>query len=127
MLSFDLKRNARSHLILTPNFCLLILFFPFPKILDAVDGHVARLYNQTSRFGAVLDMLTDRVATMMLMVVLTHFWVTAWARFTFLFLISMDIVSHWAHMYASMIRGSSSHKIISDDKYAILRVYYHNR
>ena len=28
--------------------------------LDAVDGMVARHFNQCSKFGAVLDMLTDR-------------------------------------------------------------------
>lgn len=28
--------------------------------LDAVDGVVARYFNQCSKFGAVLDMLTDR-------------------------------------------------------------------
>lgn len=29
-------------------------------LLDAIDGHAARLLGQTSRFGAVLDMITDR-------------------------------------------------------------------
>ena len=31
--------------------------------LDAVDGQVARAFKQCSKFGAVLDMLTDRSAT----------------------------------------------------------------
>ena len=30
-------------------------------LLDAIDGHAARLLHQTSRFGAVLDMITDRL------------------------------------------------------------------
>jgi len=29
-------------------------------ILDAFDGKMARLLNQSTRFGAVLDMVTDR-------------------------------------------------------------------
>ena len=29
-------------------------------LLDAVDGHAARLLGQSSKFGAMLDMLTDR-------------------------------------------------------------------
>lgn len=29
-------------------------------LLDAVDGQVARARNETSKFGAVLDMVTDR-------------------------------------------------------------------
>jgi CDP-diacylglycerol--inositol 3-phosphatidyltransferase len=36
-------------------------------LLDAVDGHAARLLNQSSKFGAMLDMLTDRCATMCLL------------------------------------------------------------
>merc|ERR1712130_895568 len=43
--------------------CYLISF-----TLDAADGHVARLFNQCSRFGAVLDMVTDRFATACLLV-----------------------------------------------------------
>jgi len=30
------------------------------QLLDAVDGHAARLLGQTSKLGAMLDMLTDR-------------------------------------------------------------------
>lgn len=29
-------------------------------LLDAVDGQAARVLGQTSKFGAVLDMVTDR-------------------------------------------------------------------
>jgi len=29
-------------------------------LLDAVDGHAARYFSQTSQFGAILDQLTDR-------------------------------------------------------------------
>jgi CDP-diacylglycerol--inositol 3-phosphatidyltransferase len=29
-------------------------------LLDAADGHAARALQQTSKFGAVLDMVTDR-------------------------------------------------------------------
>ena len=38
-----------------------LYFFAFA--LDAVDGYVARLVGQTSSFGGVLDMVTDRTAT----------------------------------------------------------------
>jgi len=30
------------------------------QLLDAVDGHAARYLGQASKFGAVLDMVTDR-------------------------------------------------------------------
>ncbi|CAL4214769.1 unnamed protein product, partial [Meganyctiphanes norvegica] len=42
--------------------------------LDAFDGHAARLLNQSSKFGAMLDQLTDRCGTMCLLVTLGHFY-----------------------------------------------------
>jgi len=40
-------------------------------LLDAFDGHAARILGQCSKFGAMLDMLTDRVATSMLLMALS--------------------------------------------------------
>ena len=65
--------------------------------LDAVDGTAARRLKQTSRLGAVLDMVTDRFCTAGLLSVLgalypSHHWV-------FTYLMILDIVSHWAQMY----------------------------
>lgn len=34
--------------------------YALSQLLDAVDGHAARFFNQTSEYGAVLDMVTDR-------------------------------------------------------------------
>ncbi|MCO5551077.1 hypothetical protein L7F22_004574 [Adiantum nelumboides] len=39
--------------------CLYLLIF----VCDELDGRFARLLSQTSTFGAVLDMVTDRVST----------------------------------------------------------------
>ena len=36
--------------------------------LDHFDGHAARKYDQCSQFGATLDMVTDRVATTLLVI-----------------------------------------------------------
>lgn len=41
-----------------PKYCTLA--YVVSCLLDAVDGQVARALNQTSKFGAVLDMVTDR-------------------------------------------------------------------
>ncbi|KAK6029208.1 Sec63 domain protein [Ostertagia ostertagi] len=51
--------------------------------LDAVDGMVARKYNQSSRFGAMLDQLTDRCGTMALCMALCRFYPTSmfWIQF----------------------------------------------
>ncbi len=93
--------------------------------LDAVDGHVARLYGQASRFGAVLDMITDRCATACLCVVLAGFF-PAWAN-AFLALIALDFTSHYTHMYATLLLQKSSHKQIDPSQNWFLRLYYHNR
>ena len=42
--------------------------------LDAFDGWAARTYNQSSRFGAMLDQLTDRCALMAICMALCHFY-----------------------------------------------------
>ncbi len=41
-------------------------------LLDAADGHAARILGQTSQFGAVLDMVTDRLGTNALLMILSH-------------------------------------------------------
>lgn len=41
-----------------PKYCTLA--YCISCLLDAVDGQAARALGQTSKFGAVLDMVTDR-------------------------------------------------------------------
>lgn len=41
-----------------PKYCTLA--YVVSCLLDAVDGPVARARGETSKFGAVLDMVTDR-------------------------------------------------------------------
>jgi CDP-diacylglycerol--inositol 3-phosphatidyltransferase len=80
--------------------------------LDAVDGVAARKLGQTSRWGALLDMLTDRACTAALLSiralqewklaeitalktsgVVSNWWTV------YIFLMVLDVVSHWAQMY----------------------------
>ncbi|XP_074552435.1 CDP-diacylglycerol--inositol 3-phosphatidyltransferase [Halichoeres trimaculatus] len=98
-------------------FCYLL-----SALLDSFDGHAARALNQSTKFGAMLDMLTDRCATMCLLVNLSLLY----PSYTFLFQLSMclDIASHWLHLHSSTIKGSTSHKTIDLSGNPILRVYY---
>ncbi|XP_043541283.1 CDP-diacylglycerol--inositol 3-phosphatidyltransferase [Chiloscyllium plagiosum] len=100
--------------------CLYLL----SSLLDSLDGHAARLLNQCSKFGMMLDMLTDRCSTMCLLVNLSLLY----PRYVFLFQLSMilDISSHWLHLHSAMMKGSSSHKKIDLSGNPILRVYYTN-
>jgi len=89
-------------------------------LLDAVDGYAARVLGQSSLFGAMLDMVTDRTATASLCVVLAHLY-PRWI-FSFCALVMLDIFSHWAHVYASALNLASTHK--SSNNW-IVRLYYH--
>jgi CDP-diacylglycerol--inositol 3-phosphatidyltransferase len=50
---------AALYIIKTSGFWS-ILFYVASCLLDAADGFAARYYGQSSNFGAVLDMVTDR-------------------------------------------------------------------
>ncbi|CAN3371815.1 CDP-diacylglycerol--inositol 3-phosphatidyltransferase [Diutina rugosa] len=94
------------------------------SILDAFDGYAARKFNQGTRFGAVLDMVTDRCATSSLIVflaVLYPQYYVAWQV-----LVSLDLASHYVHMYSSLASGSTSHKNV-DGQSKLLQLYYTNR
>ncbi|RXN39254.1 CDP-diacylglycerol--inositol 3-phosphatidyltransferase-like protein [Labeo rohita] len=101
-------------------FCYLL-----SALLDAFDGHAARALNQGTKFGAMLDMLTDRCATMCLLVNLALLY----PSYTFLFQLSMclDVASHWLHLHSSMMKGATSHKAIDLSGNPILRLYYTSR
>lgn len=47
-----------SYMPYHPKYCTLA--YIVSCLLDAVDGQAARALGQTSKFGAVLDMVTDR-------------------------------------------------------------------
>lgn len=93
-------------------------------LLDAFDGAAARRYNQSTKFGAVLDMVTDRCTTGCLLCFLS----SAYPQYTFIFqlLISVDLASHYIHMYSTLNQGVTSHKKIPADQHWLLRLYYGN-
>ncbi|KAL0908183.1 hypothetical protein M5K25_022660 [Dendrobium thyrsiflorum] len=72
-----------------------ILYF-ISFVCDGVDGWLARKFNQVSTFGAVLDMVTDRVSTACLLAILSQLYRPG---LIFLALLGLDIASHWLQMY----------------------------
>ncbi|CAN6482087.1 unnamed protein product [Victoria cruziana] len=94
-------------------------------VCDELDGRFARMLNQVSTFGAVLDMVTDRVSTSCLLVVLSHFY-RSWFGF-FLSLLALDIASHWFQMYSTFLSSKTSHKDVKDSTSWLLRAYYGHR
>ena len=92
-----------------------MLLYGASSLLDAADGYAARVLNQSSEFGAVLDMVTDRYASAnvrlpvpTLMVFVTRcatscllcYLASAYPDYALLFqfLITLDFSSHYMHM-----------------------------
>ena len=113
------------YMPLHPRTCSLL--YAISCLLDALDGFAARRYNQSTTFGAVLDMVTDRCTTSCLLV----FLASAFPRWSIVFqgLISLDLASHYIHMYATLTMGGSkqSHKSVDSSRSYILHLYYTNR
>ncbi|KAL2830496.1 CDP-alcohol phosphatidyltransferase-domain-containing protein [Aspergillus cavernicola] len=105
---------------------LCTLLYTASSLLDALDGLAARHFNQSTRFGAVLDMLIDRCATTCLLIFLASVFPTC--GMVFQGLISLDFASHFAHMYATLVMGGTgrSHKSVDAAWPWVLRGYYSN-
>ncbi|KAF6261545.1 phosphatidylinositol synthase [Scenedesmus sp. NREL 46B-D3] len=105
-----------------PELCVGAYFLAF--VCDDLDGRAARAFNQTSTLGAVLDMVTDRVATTGLLALLCCTYPSL--HLVFISLLALDIFSHWFQMYASLLAGSSTHKDVRSRSW-LVRTYYRNR
>ena len=87
--------------------------------LDFFDGYFARLLNQTTKFGMILDMVIDRCATLSLLFVLYRLYNNS----IFILICILDVSSHWFQMKVS---GERHHKDIDTTRNFILRFYYGN-
>jgi CDP-diacylglycerol--inositol 3-phosphatidyltransferase len=114
---------------------LFLITYVFSFVADALDGMAARALNQCSRFGAVLDMVVDRAATSGLIVILSHLLGISGSLkpyhkevcFTGAMLVGLDIVSHFARMYAGLVLKHGSHKDAHTGRFWLLDIYYGNR
>jgi len=98
----------------TDNYLAFLFFYVLSFGLDVVDGYVARKFQQTSRFGAALDIFTDKLSTPGLLLTLSHLYPT-WTFFLTCVLM-LDVSSHYFHFYSTLLRGVTSHKIIDPSK-----------
>lgn len=101
------------------------LVYGISCLLDALDGTMARKYNQVSTLGAVLDMVTDRSTTSGLTCFLCYKF-PSWCVI-FQLLLALDISSHYMHMYATLSSGTTSHKNVSNESSKLLHLYYTRR
>ena len=86
-----------SFYFMTTNHIIASWCYIISALLDAVDGHAARYFNQSTKFGGMLDQLTDRIGTMCLLATLCMFY----PSYSFWFQLSMaiDISCHWIYLH----------------------------
>lgn len=107
----------REHPIIT------LILAGASEILDAVDGMAARKYNQSTNFGAVLDMVCDRASDAVILA-----WLGAlYPQWAFIFYgdILLDLTSHWYQMYVACSSGEHHKK--SRSRFWLLNLYYGNK
>lgn len=97
---------------------LFILLYSISAMLDFFDGYTARLYKQSSELGACLDMITDRIST----VIIGYRIVKESPRmYNFICLyILIDLLSHFIQFHISAI-NLTNHK---DNSNLFLKIYY---
>ena len=78
-----------------------------------------------TKFGAMLDMLTDRCATMCLLATLGAFYPSY--LFVFQLVMIVDVSCHWIHLHTSNVLGKTSHKNVDEEENALLCFYYTSR
>lgn len=96
-----------------------LAFYTLSFILDAFDGLAARALDQHSSFGALLDMLTDRISTCTLLTLISvHHRPSAVLALPLAFL---DGYSHFLQFAAALTAGTS-HKSAARGR--VLNLYY---
>lgn len=78
---------SKDHPLLFP------FFYGISQSLDAADGMAARKFNQSSKFGAALDMVVDRASVALIFLVLSTLYPKA--PFAFIICFILDFGSHW--------------------------------
>ncbi|XP_054282258.1 CDP-diacylglycerol--inositol 3-phosphatidyltransferase-like isoform X2 [Macrosteles quadrilineatus] len=114
-----------SFYYMATDWSVAVVCYVISGLLDALDGHAARYLDQATKFGAILDQLTDRCGTMCLLVTLSNFY----PRYMFWFQLSMtiDVACHWIYLHSSLLQGKTSHKLIDLGANPIMKIYYTSR
>lgn len=100
---------------------ILVSLLVVAGLLDNLDGYVARYFQQSSRFGAVLDYVTDRITTVAYIKILAEI-LPKYASFFYL-LAMIDMASHMARLYVAIWAEGNHHKEIVS-KFKLLNLYY---
>ena len=100
-------------------------FYTVAFVGDAIDGYVARALNQSSKYGGVLDMVTDRICTAGFMAMLSQLYPEY--SYGLSMLICLDVASHWFHVVSIIMIGNDQHHKSAEtlkNRNILLRWYY---
>merc|ERR1712012_650256 len=112
--------------LMPSNYALAAFLYLLSGLLDALDGYAARRLGQGSRFGGMLDLITDMCNTMNLLTTLSTFYPLY--IFPFQLSTTINIASHWLHTHVSLLKGSKmSHKSVDPKSNLLMQIYYTNR
>lgn len=106
-----------GHLLEICNTNMVTLFVHYH---ESYRNHVT-----ATKFGAVLDMVTDRASTACLWCVLAGQYPDY--AMAFQAMLALDILSHFARLFATMSGGSKSHKDVKPTGNIFLYYYYSKR
>jgi len=99
-----------------------VTFYGLAFFGDVVDGYIARMFEQSSEFGGILDMVTDRVSTAGLLTILSNREMYRDHQLIFVMLIVLDIASHWFHVMSVSAHHKSKEAL--ENRNALLKWYY---
>lgn len=102
---------------------LMIVSYCISALLDFFDGYTARKFNQSTMLGSILDMITDRIST----VIISFKIIEKKPEITkFLaFYVFVDLLSHFIYFHVNGILGV--HHKSQEGKNVILKIYYNKQ
>ena len=110
------------YLVLSSPILVTIIYLSF-AILDLCDGKIAKLSGKKSCYGAILDMVIDRLGFSIGAIALSILYPNySWV---FYLILSIDLTSHYILIYSSSLLQIRSHKnLFKQSKSTILSNYY---
>lgn len=104
------------------NYVLSVSLYSVSVFLDFVNSYAAHFFNQSTRFGAILSHMTDRVTILGLNVVL----ISIYPRYFFIFMLSiiLDIAGHWTQTLVFPLRKKAIYNTSHPSESRILHLYH---
>jgi phosphatidylglycerophosphate synthase len=115
-----------SYAFVEEKWVYFIWYYYVAIAMDVIDGAIARILDQTTRFGTCLDMVCDRASVSVMYFILGQVYPHLEAVLIFFFL--LDYGSHFLQFTANAITKNTSHKNMSDpNENFLVKLYYGNK